>query len=107
MKKSDEYKNVIANYLVYYYQALISEGKSDPVREIVTEFCNMIEVTKEQKMFLLDNIKGMNLNTNDYIDNIVLILNKYQEDNKPIENDDIGMIIDFIKTLKKIIIIKK
>lgn len=103
MKKSDEFKNAINNMIVYYYMELVKEGDLDPIKTIVTNFVNNIELTKEQKMFIDNEIKGMDFNLIDYMKDMVNLLTFFENNFDRMTKEDVTKIKKGYEILSKYI----
>lgn len=107
MKKSNEYKNAINNLTVYYYNELLKENDKDPIQTITTNFVDNIELTKQQKQFVINEIDNMDFNMVDYINNMIALLRVYEKDLSKISKTDISNIIKGFEVIRKNIIIQK
>ena len=107
MTKSEEYRNMLGNILAYYYQELINEGCKDPVREIVTEFIEMLDVSTKQEQYLLNEIDSFELNLNDYIEMMATITEMNLEEPQKTSREDLDSILTAFKLLKKQIVVSR
>lgn len=107
MKKSDEYKNTINNMTVYYYNELVKEGNLDPIQTIVTNFVDNIELSKEQKIFIDNEIKGMDFNLIDYMKDMVNLLTFFENNFDRMKKEDVSKIKKGYELLSKYIIFER
>lgn len=88
-------KDYFKSSLIYYYQDLIKKGNSDPLRVVIADLLDTIDVSDNQK----DYLKKYTNNDKKDIDNIIILLNKMDITNK-VDHKALKIIINKLEHLK-------
>ena len=87
-------KDYFKDSIIYYYNQLLREGCDDPLRVVISDLLDTIDVPKEQEKYLLE----ISSNHKKDLENIILILKKMKLENK-IDGQAINLIIKKINQI--------
>lgn len=94
-------EKALQTMLIYYYQTIAKTGVDNPKKIMATNLASMINLSKEQSQFIVDNTENDNLNATETIDSLIALLLPYTEKRKTIDKEDAKLMISNLKRLKK------